>query len=267
MANTKTMKAGAPNRRGDEWYTPPWLIQELGGKFGTDPCCPQRNHWTAHQCWTLEDNGLDQPWSGLVFCNPPYSSPLPWVERLREHPEGGIMLVPVRQSWWFQQAALASCTAWALLETRIAFCDLHGQKIGKGYSADVFCLICWGDEAVHRVRRAFLRTIDMLPGEKPAPKGQQLWGRLYLEETPDEMRRTIGLPMDTGPWPTLTPEQAAADLAQGRAALAAHEALVEAKKRGVTHRIYKAPETKTAAVKARKHPQPKAAIQAQRSIP
>lgn len=254
MANTKTMKPDAPNRRGDEWYTPPWLIQELGGKFGTDPCCPQRNHWTAETCWTLEDNGLDQPWSGLVFCNPPYSNPLPWVERLREHPEGGIMFVPVRQSWWFQQAAIGSCSAWALLETRIAFCGLDGKPVGKGYSADVFALICWQEEAIDRVRRAFLRTIDMLPGEKPAPKGQQLWGRLYFEETPDAMRQALLMPIPNYPWPDLTPEQKIAEIERMEAAKQAHAAIVAKKSKDVTHRIYKAPETKAAAVKARGKP-------------
>lgn len=251
MANTSTMKAGATNRRGDEWYTPPWLIRELGGKFGTDPCCPRRNHWTANRCWTIKDDGLSKPWDGLVFCNPPYSNPLPWVERLRAHAAGGIMLVPVRQSYWFQQSALASCTAWALLETRIAFCDLEGERIGKGYSADVFCLICWGDEAVHRVRRAFLRTIGMLLGEEPAPKNEQLWGRLYFEETPDEMRRAIGMPMSAEPWPDLTPEQIDAEIKDGGRIHAAHDALIAKKSKGVTHRIYEKPETVAAALAAR----------------
>jgi hypothetical protein len=251
MANTKTMKAGAPNRRGDEWYTPPWLIRELGGKFGTDPCCPRKDHWTAETCWTLEDNGLKQDWHGLVFCNPPYSNPLPWVEKLREHPDGGIMFVPVRQSWWFQQAALGSCSAWALLETRIAFCGLDGKPVGMGYSADVFALICWQEEAVDRVRRAFLRTIDMLPGEKPAPKKEQLWGRLYFEETPDVMRQALLMPMRSHPWPELTPEQKDAEVEEGRVIHAAHAAKVEAKSKRANHAIYDTEEAKAAAAKAR----------------
>jgi hypothetical protein len=267
MANTQTMKPGAQNRRGDEWYTPPWLIRELGGKFDTDPCCPRRNHWTAHQCWTIRDNGLVKPWDGVVFCNPPYSNPLPWAERLREHPYGGIMLVPVRQSYWFQQSALASCTAWALLETRIAFCDINGERIGKGYSADVFCLICWGDEAVNRVRRAFLRAIDMLPDEQPPPKNERLWGRLYFEETPDEMLRAVGFPMSDDPWPDLTPEQIEAEIEEGRRIHAEYEALIAKKSKGVTHHIYKAPQTKAAAAKARKGTRPKTATKEQRSTP
>jgi len=52
--------------------------------FDTDPCSNPRSLITADRHLSLEngDDGLvaERGWS--VFCNPPYSDPLPWAKRL-----------------------------------------------------------------------------------------------------------------------------------------------------------------------------------------
>ena len=56
----------------DSWITPPELIERLG-PFDLDPCECIPQPWScAERSYTEEDNGLMQPWDGLVWCNPPY---------------------------------------------------------------------------------------------------------------------------------------------------------------------------------------------------
>lgn len=60
----------------NEHGTPPWLIEACRGIMGSidvDPCStPTFNQVVrASLFYTEADNGLDQPWAGNVFCNPP----------------------------------------------------------------------------------------------------------------------------------------------------------------------------------------------------
>lgn len=56
--------------------------------------------------WTEEDDGLAQPWGGeRIYCNPPYSDIMPWVEKAWEEKEAPliVLLLPANrteQEWW-----------------------------------------------------------------------------------------------------------------------------------------------------------------------
>ena len=51
----------------DEWLTPRHVLDALG-PFDLDPCAPQVRPWdTAARHYTVMDNGLVQPWSGMVL--------------------------------------------------------------------------------------------------------------------------------------------------------------------------------------------------------
>ena len=59
-----------------EWPTPAWLVDQLAAEFGPfdlDPAATASNA-KAPAFYTGEDDGLAQPWSGRVFCNPPYGA-------------------------------------------------------------------------------------------------------------------------------------------------------------------------------------------------
>ena len=84
----------------DEWLTPPEILKALGD-FDLDPCSPINRPWpTAAKHYTALDNGLLQTWNGRVWCNPPYSTPAGWAERMIQH-GNGLMLthVPINAAW------------------------------------------------------------------------------------------------------------------------------------------------------------------------
>lgn len=92
----------------DDWCTPRWLADALG-KFDLDPCGNARSHVQAMYRAGL-DIGVDglamdwaEDWSGRsVFCNPPYSRPLPWAQKLAAHdgPWCALLKLDPTTRWW-----------------------------------------------------------------------------------------------------------------------------------------------------------------------
>lgn len=75
----------------NEWYTPPQYIEaarRVMGSIDLDPASSDRAQELvkATVYYTKDDNGLERPWSGRVWMNPPYSKGLIWpfCERLCE---------------------------------------------------------------------------------------------------------------------------------------------------------------------------------------
>jgi hypothetical protein len=79
----------------DDYYTPAWLFEDMGVEFDMDVASPPGGvPWIpAKRFLTMADDGLSTPWEGFVWCNPPYSKPAPWLDRMTEHGDG-IILVP-----------------------------------------------------------------------------------------------------------------------------------------------------------------------------
>jgi hypothetical protein len=87
-------------RGSDERYTPPWLLDRVTAYLGPgwfDPCPASGGVAPAV-------NGLAIPWTGRVFCNPPYSAIGPWaIKFLTEPISEGLLLVPAYTDVrWFQ---------------------------------------------------------------------------------------------------------------------------------------------------------------------
>jgi len=84
----------------DDYYTPPWLFDALGVTFDLDVAAPEAGRTVpAHTYYTETDDGLNQPWHGLVWCNPPYSAPEAWAHRFTDH-GNGIWLSLLRNGQW-----------------------------------------------------------------------------------------------------------------------------------------------------------------------
>jgi len=104
----------------DNWATPKWLMELFGDWF--DPC-PLNNN--------PEVNGLELEWKDKTYINPPYSSPLKWVEKAIEESKKGktiVMLLKVDTSTkWF--AKLYENKAHILfLNGRLKFRNLNGKN-------------------------------------------------------------------------------------------------------------------------------------------
>ena len=128
----------------DEWLTPPSLIQALG-EFDLDPCAPVVRPWkTARDHFTIEDDGLAQPWHGRVWCNPPYGrQTFIWLEKLAHHREGGIALIFARtETTGFHKQIWQKAHSVFFFEGRLKFHHVDGSLADNGANAPS-CLVAY----------------------------------------------------------------------------------------------------------------------------
>jgi phage N-6-adenine-methyltransferase len=101
----------------DEWATPQELFDALDRiyHFTLDPCATGENA-KCPQFYTREQDGLSQPWDGVVYVNPPYGRQIgQWVRKAFESSQSGatvVMLLPARTctSWWHEFVVRGSVT-------------------------------------------------------------------------------------------------------------------------------------------------------------
>ena len=98
----------------DDWYTPPAVFGSLGLTFDLDPCSPGPGHWVpARRIYTEADDGLMQPWGGLVFMNPPFggrNGHVPWLRKFLDHGNGVAVVRAYTSSAWFHDWAVQAET-------------------------------------------------------------------------------------------------------------------------------------------------------------
>jgi hypothetical protein len=106
-----------PGNVNNECYTPKWIFDELGLEFDLDvasPPPPINTHVPAKHFFTINEDGLTQEWTGRVWMNPPFSKPLPWVERFMSH-ANGIALLPTSTGKWQLQLWKDCRAGWVML--------------------------------------------------------------------------------------------------------------------------------------------------------
>lgn len=90
-----------------EWETPQDLFDALNDEFHftLDACATPQNA-KCKRYYTKHEDGLKQPWEGVVWCNPPYGRTIgEWVRKASEAAKAGavvVMLIHARtDTRWF----------------------------------------------------------------------------------------------------------------------------------------------------------------------
>jgi DNA N-6-adenine-methyltransferase (Dam) len=135
------------------WLTPRWLVGALG-PFDLDPCAaPEPRPWpTAARHLVKADDGLEQPWEGRVWLNPPYGNLMPaWVERLAAHGHGTALLFARTETVVFQRHVFPVAHALFFLFGRLTFCYPSGEAAREQCGAPSV-LVAYGEADAARLR-------------------------------------------------------------------------------------------------------------------
>lgn len=127
----------AYNSGNNEWYTPKEFIEAATSVMGCidlDPASSEIANKTvgAKQIYTIEDNGLEKPWFGNVWLNPPYASDLigKFADKLVNelgHIKQAIVLVNnATETEWFYGMA-TNATAICFPKSRVKFYTPDGK--------------------------------------------------------------------------------------------------------------------------------------------
>jgi phage N-6-adenine-methyltransferase len=91
----------------DLWYTPQDFFDKLNAEFGFElDVCDTAENAKCARFYTKEDDGLEQPWEGVCWMNPPYGRVIgQWVKKAAIEAAKGatvVCLVPARTdtAWW-----------------------------------------------------------------------------------------------------------------------------------------------------------------------
>jgi phage N-6-adenine-methyltransferase len=113
----------------DEYATPRWVVKKINkGTNGVDldPCSGAEKIPIADERYTIEDDGLANPWFGTVYCNPPYSGPDKWVDKgISESSKDDVELIiflvkgDSSTNWWHDLYEHASFVCF--IDQRLSF--------------------------------------------------------------------------------------------------------------------------------------------------
>ena len=159
----------------DDRRTPPEFFASLHWRrgFTVDAAASDANALLPRY-WTRETNGLAQSWAGeRIWCNPPYSSIEPWLEKAWfefERPDYGagapaeliVMLLPANrteQGWWqrhvepHRERPATRCLRVEFLPGRLRFIAHDDTEIRPNQRPPFgCCLLIWG--SIEEGRRA-----------------------------------------------------------------------------------------------------------------
>lgn len=146
----------------DHWNTPEWVVTMLHGaypKVGLDPCSNDLS--IVHARVNLDRRGLQEDWvdlarGGLVFVNPPYSKPGPWLAKCAEEARRGAKVMalvkcdPATRAW---DHVWDSCTAVGFCRQRLFFLSpdrfkrrTAAQKKKEGSANFPSAFVLWGHD-------------------------------------------------------------------------------------------------------------------------
>ena len=131
----KNRASGIADTDGDSWFTPRWLFDQLDLTFDLDVCAPRepsQRTAPALRYYTEDDDGLKAEWIGLAWCNPPYSKPEAWADRMILHANGLLLTHMPNNAAWAVRAQRAA-DAVRLIQS-MHFVRPNGATQRPGYS-------------------------------------------------------------------------------------------------------------------------------------
>lgn len=154
----------------DEWLTPPDMLEKLG-EFDLDPCAPIIRPWNmAKEHYTRFDDGLSLPWSGRVWCNPPYGlQAAKWLSKLADHNNGIALIFARTETKMFFSQVWNRADAVLFIEGRLFFYDVHGVKASANSGAPSV-LIAYGSDNVESLKNSGIPGI-LINLERKEAKG------------------------------------------------------------------------------------------------
>jgi len=167
----------------DDWLTPPELVRSLGA-FDLDPCGShlQSQNLAATVYRLPNHNGLLEPWSGRVWCNPPFSHMATWAQRFAVH-ANGIMICPARYQYTWTHVLWATADAILLLHDEVRWIAADGiSRLGSIFD---FMLVAYGPGNTEALRWSNLAGTLVTTRERlPLKKS--------LTSIPDEVKSSHG---------------------------------------------------------------------------
>lgn len=107
----------------ESYSEPPMRAITISSGIGLDPCSNNTSLINARTKIMLPDNGLRANWRdhGLVWCNPPYDNPLPWVRKGLAEADEIIWLLKQDTSTEWGNNLMARAHADTLFLARVPF--------------------------------------------------------------------------------------------------------------------------------------------------
>lgn len=117
LSNPLELDAGSNS---DGWYTPNYIIDAARAVLGGIDCDPAsceaaQSVVKAATWYSKAEDGLQQPWHGRLWLNPPYSAPTVWVRRvLQEYKIGNVSAALIltnsytETNWWQELASVGT---------------------------------------------------------------------------------------------------------------------------------------------------------------
>lgn len=160
-----------------EWYTPAWLIALVHAVLGTidlDPasCAYANTTVQATRYYAQHDDGLMHPWTGRVWCNPPFNDMRRWSGRARtawadREYTALVMLCNSAPGYiWYEQLVDAACAA-VQLRTRVQFTPETPVTSHRSGAAKKGQTIVYFGHDVARFTTVFASYGRMLAGHTP----------------------------------------------------------------------------------------------------
>ena len=139
-----------------EWYSPPRVFEAMGVEFDMDvaspgaatvPWIPAKRHLTP------AEDGLNTPWEGFIWLNPPYglrNGMQAWLDKFVAH-RNGVVLLPgyTYTKWWHDFVVEVDCLLFPLFKLQF----ISPQSDGRNCTL-ANCLTAIGENGTRALQNA-----------------------------------------------------------------------------------------------------------------